>query len=536
MTESISGTHLQRLGDFVARHFGLYFSRERWPDLLRGVSAAARESNCPHDLNQYVEKLMLSSTPKHTKLLMSHLTVGETYFFREPRSLEVLEKALAPRLIRRPSDQPVRIWSAGCSTGEEPYSIAIALSKLIAGRENCNVEILATDLNSKSLQKAAEGIYGEWSFRGTPAWVRTDHFEAGGKGRWAISPAIKKMVSFAHFNLMDDSLPPQSISGNSFDVIFCRNVLMYFTAEARRHVVQQLYRSLAAGGWLIVSPTETAHELFAEFAATDFGGITLYRKSLPTPRKTFALPSVAFGENDFGSSLFERRFENSEPALPRSSKTPLLETDRTPHSENAAAQSTAYEQPQIFGELDRDEDLRQTPITHPSQEGNNQEANNNDAQAMLVAARSQADQGDLARALVCCDKAIAADKMAARAYYLRATILQEQGFLSDAIFAFKQTVYLEPQFVLGHFCLGNLALNQGRQRESEKHFENVLLLLARYQPEDIVPESDGISARRLGEMIISRRRDVPSFIPEADAAQCAFRWAGRPSMEQTRIR
>lgn len=534
MTDSILDTHLQRLSDYVAHHFGLHFSRERWTDLLRGVSAAARESNCPHNLNQYVERLMLSSTPKHAKTLMSHLTVGETYFFREPRSLEVLEKVLVPQLIRRRSDQAIRIWSAGCASGEEPYSIAIALSKLVAGHENCKLEILATDLNAKSLQKAAEGIYGEWSFRGTPAWVRSAYFDMSRKGCWAISPAIKQMVSFAQFNLMDDSLPPQSISGSSFDVIFCRNVLMYFTAEARRRVVQQLYRSLASDGWLIVSPTETAHELFSEFIATDFGGVTLYRKSLPGPHKTFALPSVSFPENDLDSSRVERKFENSDPALTPPSKTSQPGRDHTTHSENAEAQSTPYA-PRILDELEHHEDLQQTAITHALQEGNNNNVNN-DAQAMLLAARSQADQGNLAGALVWCDRAIAADKMAARAYYLRATILQEQGLLSDAVFAFKQTVYLEPQFVLGHLCLGNLALSQARLRESEKHFENVLLLLAQYQPEDIVPESEGISAGRLGEMIISRRAHIAASIPATDVAPRPPGWAVKPLMEQIRIR
>ena len=100
--------------------------------------------------------------------------------------------------------------------------------------------------------------------------------------------------------------------------------------------------------------------------------------------------------------------------------------------------------------------------------------------------------------------------MSARAYYLRATILQEQGSLPEALFAFKQTVYAEPQFVLGHFSLGNLALTHGKLRESEKHFENVLLLLAHYEPADVVAESEGLSAGRLREIIaVAARRAGP---------------------------
>jgi chemotaxis protein methyltransferase CheR len=131
----------------------------------------------------------------------------------------------------------------------------------------------------------------------------------------------------------------------------------------------------------------------------------------------------------------------------------------------------------------------------------------NHASAMFLLARAYANQGNLAAALVWCDEAIATDKMAARAYYLRATILQEQGSLPEALFAFKQTVYAEPEFMLGHFALGNLALKQGRRKESEKHFANVLLLLARCKPGDIVPESEGLSAGRLREMIASTRQE-----------------------------
>jgi chemotaxis protein methyltransferase CheR len=118
-------------------------------------------------------------------------------------------------------------------------------------------------------------------------------------------------------------------------------------------------------------------------------------------------------------------------------------------------------------------------------------------------ARICANQGKLAEALAWCDKAIAVDKLAARIHYLRATILQEQRSIPEALLALRHAVYAEPQFVLGHFALGNLTLKHGKPEESQKHFENVLLLLARCEPEDILPESDGLSAGRLKEMALT---------------------------------
>jgi chemotaxis protein methyltransferase CheR len=169
-------------------------------------------------------------------------------------------------------------------------------------------------------------------------------------------------------------------------------------------------------------------------------------------------------------------------------------------SENAAAsESTAppaisYGQALALYEQGLYEDLEQVIVALLAEGGDH-------ASAMLLLSRAYANQGQLPAAIAWCDKAIAADKMAARAYYLRATILQEQGCLPEALLAFKQAVYAEPQFILGHFALGNLASQQGRHKESEKHFENVLLLLARYEPEEIVLESEGLSVGRLREAI-----------------------------------
>lgn len=494
MTKKISDAQLLQLGDVVAGHLGLHFPKGRWLDLQRGVCQAAQECGCQQDLERYVDELLSPAlTQRHLEALASRLTVGETYFFREKRSLEVFEIDIAPELIRTRAglDRAIRIWSAGCATGEEPYSVAIILSKLM-GLKRSKVEILASDLNSKSLLKASEGIYGEWSFRGIPPWVRSPYFEEVEEGRWAITPAIKKMVSFAQVNLMDDSYPPVSNSPNGLDVIFCRNVLMYLTPEGMRKVVRQLHRSLATDGWLIVSPTETSQQLFSDFATVSFGDVTLYRKSAKHLPTTLALPAYAA----VGSSVQpERIFEPPEPT-----RTSCLQTGQEDaHSEgrlkNTALPTVPYGQALALYEQGRYEEVERVIRALLSDDGAH-------ASAMLLLARAYANQGKLAAALTLCDKAIAADKMAARAYYLRATILQEQGCLPEALLAFKQTVYAEPEFVLAHFAMGGLALQQRRLKQSEKHFANVLSLLARFQPEDIVPESEGLSAGRLREMIV----------------------------------
>ncbi len=527
MTNRVADTQLSQLSNLVARHLGLHFPPDRWLDLERGVCAATQQygQHDKHglpDLDRYVRELLLpAGTQKHLEELASHLTIGETYFFREPRSLEVFEQQIVPELIQKPSDKEIKIWSAGCATGEEPYSIAIMLSRLMAGLEKWPVEILATDLNVQSLQKAAEGIYGEWSFRGMPPSIRNSNFQAVEKNRWALSPAIKQMVSLAQFNLVDDFRPP-SRTADGFDVIFCRNVLMYFTPSALRKVIRQLYDTLAGDGWLIVSPTETSHELFSAFATVHFGDVTLYRKSETHSRMSPVFPSAVRDENGCVAQPAEQQLENTEPA-----PAPVAQP-----SHAAQPPAPLYGGPFAIDETGMGEDTPQAITSLPPENGE-------DAQATLLLARGYADRGNLAMALDWCDKAITADKMNARAYYLRATILQEQGSLPEALFALKQSVYAEPQFILGHFSLGNLARTHGSPRESEKHFENVLLLLAHSAPEDVVPESEGLSAGRLREMIASRRDGPASGISSSLAGTAlppAFGRAARSRAEQVRNR
>jgi len=495
MITKVSDSGLLQLSEFVASHLGLHFPRDRWPDLQRAVGGAAQECGCRHELDRYIQGLLSPAfTQEQLKVLASHLTVGETYFFREKRSLEIFEERILPELVlaRAGLGAPIRIWCAGCATGEEPYSVAIMLSRLMAGLTNWTVELLATDLNTKSLKKASEGTYGEWSFRGTPAWVRHTYFETGQGDRCTIVPAIKKMVRFAQLNLMDDVYPPLVNWTNGCDVIFCRNVLMYFTPEGMRKVIRQLYSSLATDGWLIVSPTETSHQLFPEFASVSFGDATFYRKLATCLPTTHALPVFDAGWSVV--PLPEWTLRIPEPAQISSGEVNQGTPDNEAPSESTAPVVASYEQASGLYEQRRYEDLEQTILALRSGKGDY-------APAMLLLARAYANQGRLAAALVWCDKAIAADKMAAPAHYLRSTILQEQGCVPEAVLALRQAVYAEPQFVLGHFTLGNLALKHGRRKESEKHFENALLLLARCEPKDIVPESEGLSAGELRGMI-----------------------------------
>lgn len=457
MPATLSPPALAALSEFLAVRIGLNFPQARWDDLERGIAAVAPEfgfsdvQSCAHWL------LSTALTQPMIETLASHLTVGETYFFREPRSLEVLEDPILSDLLqaRHRTQRRLRIWSAGCCTGEEPYSIAMLLDRLIPDQRTWNITILATDINPQFLRKAAHGVYGEWSFRAMPVTLRERYFKKRRDGRFEILPHLKSKVTFSYLNLADAAYPALANNSNAMDVIFCRNVLMYFTPERAQAVAGNFYRALVDGGWLIVSPVETSSVLFAPFTAVAFPGVTLYQKTVE------AEPGVGLVK-EIASVL----------VVPPAAWTPPIIPSRTVEAAQTA------------------------PIAKPP-------ASLTDHTALADNARDSANQGKLDEALAWCAKAIAADKLNPAHYYLFAVIQQEQGQVNAAAQALHHALYLDPDFVLAHFALGNLRLAQGKQREAARHFGNADTLLQQYPRDKALPEWDGMTAGRLVEIIAS---------------------------------
>ena len=278
MEAEISHNLMMRFSDFVAETMGLHFPPPRWPELQRGAVAMAGELGFA-DAAACMQWLMSAPlTPSQLETLAGNLTVGETYFFREPRSLEILANPILPDLIRerKGNERRLRIWSAACCTGEEPYSIAISLRRVIPDWKN--LALLATDINPRFLRKALAGAFGQWSFRAAPPWLKDRYFRAAPDGQFQISPEIKRMVHFAPLNLVQDVYPSPANDTNAMDVIFCRNVLMYFTAAQAQKVIAKLYRAQAEGGWLIVGPSELPQVSSTPYTAVNLNGAIVYRK------------------------------------------------------------------------------------------------------------------------------------------------------------------------------------------------------------------------------------------------------------------
>lgn len=489
MGEKLSDTLLTQLSVFVSERMGLHFTPERRRYLEQGIISAAGDFG--FDSAEVCAQWLISTALNKSQIetLAGYLTVGETYFFREGKDFEIFEKHLFPELIssRQERNRYLRIWCAGCATGEEPYSIAILLHKMLHNLEDWHITILATDINPHFLKKAAEGLYTEWSFRNTPEWVRKGYFKKTGN-TFEILPHIKKMVSFSYLNLIDDAYPALLNNTNAMDIIFCRNVLMYFSPERIRKVAGNFYKTLVSSGWLIVSPVEMSRDLFPQYVSENIGGIFFYRKEARgTGIEPYFVPydktiiPLGTALRPAASSL---QPYISLPAI--SEPAPPPQIPPIPESSLYEEASALYEQGCYEAAIERLSALA---------------AEDSTAQPMALMAKAYANQGKLAEALVWCKKAIAADKLSPHYYYLRATVLQELGQIEEAVKSLKQAIYLEPDFVLVYFALGNLSRQQGKYKEADRYFENAVSLLNGRPDEEILQDSEGITAGRLREII-----------------------------------
>ncbi len=500
MKRSISESSLSRISEFILVNMGLDFPKNRWPDLINGIESVSRELN--HTNPESCIKWILSSplTKEMIETLASHLTIGETYFFRYENVFNALKRDIFPELIqsRRKNGKCLRLWSAACATGEEPYSLAILLSKMIPDLSDWNITILATDINPIFLKKASLGAYTKWSFRNTPEWVKGGYFNKTEDGHYHIDPRIKKMVRFSYLNLMDDCYPSMTNNTNAMDVIFCRNVLMYFSQENKEQVLNRVYRSNVDSGWLVVSPGEMPHQSNLQFTTVHLNEAIFYRKNEnQAPLKNDCKVNTKFliSETPFdypGNSeqqiLFRDQTNNADERVPL---PPDVLQDNLKLQED--------DQPSYQRSLDLFE--RGCYVEAAESLHDLLSSGETEAETITLLVRVYANQGDLAKAERWCKKAISTDKLNPNLYYLLSTIMVEQDKTEEALTALKTVTYLDSNFIVAYFTLGNINSKLGKLNQAKRNFGNAINLLCEMEREEIVPESDGITAGRLIEVI-----------------------------------
>lgn len=478
---------------YLAERIGLHFPRERWHELEVATRRAAHDLGYG-DVDACIRKLLSEPwSRQEIDVFASHLTVGETYFFRDHAVFACLERLTLTELIaaRRATERRLRIWSAGCSSGEEAYSIAMLLATLLPDLDEWNVSVLATDINPRVLEKARRGEYNEWSFRDAPPGLKERFFTRKKNGRFQIAEQIKSLVSFNHLNLADDAYPSLVTNTCAMDVVFCRNTLMYFKPARSRELISRLSLSLLEGGWLYLSPVDAPMVATPQLAEVAFPGAIVYRRTSAVK----PLPSKSASRTAAAPVVVAPR----ERPAPRAVARPALVPTRPPVETPPVAPVTETGPGKVANDLyERGHYAEVIALLHERLERGPA-----DGATLALLARSYANQGRLSDAERWCREAAAADRFEPAWPYLLSTILQERNDLAAAETALGQALYLDSEHALAHFALGNLLRRRGKAAAAQRHMRNALALLERRGHDDVLAHADGLTAGGLADVIRS---------------------------------
>jgi len=273
----MSDEEFKLLRDLIYQVSGLYFPDGKKYFLEIHLSRRLKELNL-RSFKEYYDYLrsIKEGDPEWINLFNA-VTTPETYFFRDPQHFETLEKHILPELIerRKPGLKVLRFWSAGCSSGEEPYTLSIVLLENSNGLLNgWSFKIIGTDISTVVLKKAKDGVYSEYAVRRVPKHLLRKYFIEV-RGMYYVTAEVRKPVTLLRMNLFNE----REMAGmRHFDVVFCRNVLIYFDKRSKEKILEGLYNSLNPGGYLFIGSTETLFGLNTKFKPVRFPKCVVYRK------------------------------------------------------------------------------------------------------------------------------------------------------------------------------------------------------------------------------------------------------------------
>jgi chemotaxis protein methyltransferase CheR len=484
---------LARLLDWVTSQTGLSFrgQRESATDILR----RAIKRSCDIDADGLRRRLAADRAAFDD--LIGELTIGETYFFRDRGQFELIANDFFQHVDRiRPAHHQIRIWSAGCASGEEAWSLAVLLAESGLSHRG---RVLGTDISRPSLRRAQLGQYKEWSLRGD-AMKRMRPWANADDGVYTIVPQLRPLVSFEYLNLAEDTYPSFATNTIGMDLILCRNVLIYFNQETITRVAQRLFRSLRPGGWLIAGASDPPLHRYAPFevSSTAIGSLYVRPDSGPLPAVT--------SRGDCEPS--DRRLPSSPAVRPQVQGDG--DVDRPPpsrqeHYEVVAKQVDQGIEALRLGNYDRVLDLTEGRI--------------DDDRLCALRVRALANL-DVEQAEAFCRRALTEHRLSTELNYLYTVLLTELSRYQEAAAAAKRLVFLDHELAVGHMALGTTLHRLGNLDGARRAFRTAQRICQSQPTHALVPLADGEQAGRLAESAArhlsllgdSAKRDGTSWI------------------------
>lgn len=467
---ALARAELEAFRAVLAREAGLRFEDDKLPLLAELLRARTLETDCP-SAGSYLDRV--ASRAEEIAELARALTVSETYFLRNRDQFHALEAILRER--QTSPSRHLRLLSAGCSSGEEPYSLAIIVRETLSDLAAWSMSVLGVDLNPDVLARARAASYRSWSLRETPEPIRQRYFRQDG-AHHVLAESVVEMVRFEAQNLLHPS--PGFWRSEAFDVVFCRNVLMYFTPAAACQIVANIARSLAPGGYLFLGHAESLRGLSHDFHLRQSHGTFYYQRrsalqaaatvppSRPGPSVAPATDTSWFDAIGRASGRIEQLARGTAPdPVPLRAAEPF----ETPTPRSAAPEELSPAMDLMKQERFQ-EALRLLASTSPS--------DTVQPELLLLRAMLLVSTGELAGAIRVCAELLAIDELNAGAHYITAMCLEHAGDRTGAVEHSHAAAYLDAGFSMPHLQLGRLARRAGDLATARRELGLAIGLLA----------------------------------------------------------
>jgi chemotaxis protein methyltransferase CheR len=498
VTEASLRAELERLRRAVGDHLGFAFEDDELEQLGHTLRARVAALALP-SFDAYLTRLKSGTyRAEETAALAELFAVTETFFCRNQEQIQALVDAVLPR--RAPMEsRRLRIVSAGCASGEEPYSIAIALREALPDLDSWDVKIFALDVNQRALERAERARYSAWSLRATPEPIKARYFTQAGS-EFVLDERVQRLVEFREHNLADPE--PLFLRALAADAIFCRNVIMYFTPEAMRRVVADLSSALLPGGLLFLGHAETLRGLSHDYHLCHTHGTFYYelkeRPPVSSRRRPDARPSPTPESLELpagveGSSSW---LEAIRAASQRITARARARAQQSSSSRDVAAldpeASARSELSRVFDLVERErfdealvllDGLPAAAGAHPD--------------ALLLSAVLLTNAGRLNDAERACRRLLEADELHAGAHYLTALCREHAGDALGAAAHDRMAVHLDPSFAMPHLHAGLVAKRRGALGTARHELEQALMLLEREDTSRLVLFGGGFSRAAL---------------------------------------
>ena len=469
---------------FLVEHSGLHFSQHNHRILERGLMRriqALRMESLPAYFSYLKET---SGNYDEVSKLLGLLTVGETSFFRYRSHREALLHYAIPMLLQQnKSHGKLRIWSAGCSTGEEPYSLAILLLEHFPELVGWDVQILATDINKRSLRQAREGIYGERSLRMMEGPLRERYFHKVDK-QFSLSAQVRRMVRFDYLNLQTGTYPGEGKLSSEVDLLSCRNVLIYFELETIRRIIEKFSQVLKPEGYLFLGHSETMQNVSDRFQRHYQNNAFFYQlkgrvavaKAAPTREasRSSRSPEMVTPVSVKTQDKLKAATVEAKNVPPQASKAALCDPEQLYRDALTAFEREKFtESLMLFEQL-----LEQQPAN---------------SKALVGKGLLMANQGKYRDARSCCARAIKYNDLLPEAYLLRGLILDMEGFLDRALVEYQKVLWLDSAFVMAHYLSAKVHARLADTEKQLRSLRNTVRTLEQSADQTTIPFSGGLS-------------------------------------------